>query len=342
MNTLQDYRDTLEKNRQLSPGNDYAGYWSQDERITTGKSLAGLREWFNTAAKKLEEDAPHVAQHEPIESVNYVNTLKTQLRQTGQELAKETQENHFYKLKEISIYNTFELIRLDKQLIQTYHDFHDSMEHAIEEKMYSKENLGDLLQEFNSLKSVFNERRELITEIAETDSTLQKQIQYAGNLIDKRNIQELSDAVDTIFETGRGRVNPFLDLLDEFKEHQLFIYRRAERSIERDEEAIKFFEIFANVLDRLQLYTESDELLSQLPHFEKLRSSIEMKDRIIERRDKLIHISGMKDHRDMSKEKETDEENVSEKTGKQSSTTTYFIVGSVIVLLIIVVLVFAM
>jgi hypothetical protein len=200
------------------------------------------------------------------------------------------------------------------------------------------EALGDSLKSF---EEIARERREFIDAILTKYQTLDNRITQIGELFDNQKMNEAEPLVHEILETGQGLLKIHLDLIEEFKERQLFQSRKIERSLERESSALKFYDLFVKVLEYLQeqLNTNPD-MYSKSPYLDNANDAVTGLPKVIEKRKELYEKSSPddKDEKD-EKEEEKQTEETPQKPKKPKTNASYklpIIVGAVGLVIIII------
>lgn len=341
MELLSEYQYLLTENKKLSlSGESYSGYLASADRESMRKVFNNLTTKLKTYAHQLSENSTYVAQNSSIESIKLLNTLVDSIKKIDEDFQSEM-DRDLYKLPEIPLKGALQLLKEDNRAIKAIAEFRIACEDIIETKSFDEETLRSLDAKLSRVSNAEDQRQSTIEEVVLTYRRLNKMIQDTGKLIDKREVENLIDAVHAILTDAEGMTKPQSDLIYQFKERQIFIYRRAERAIERDNESLIFFDAYVELLEKVKAYLEvNSDTLIYGKAYQKLQQAVEGLPRIRERRDNLYHISGTKDHDVEAKQPE--EEIVNSRNGKKKSGKSFVLISaaSFTVLLITLVVIF--
>lgn len=341
MELFTKYQSVLNENKQLSlSGEAYSGYLSSRDRQLMRIVFENFASNLDELGKVLDENKTYVAQNASITAINYLNQLVTRIEHLRDTILEEMDQD-LYQLSEIPLQGAFNLIQEDNRAIKSITRFRKNCESTINTKSFNEETLDRLIQAFADIEQIMSDRHTTLQKVVSMSKELDTLIERVGKLIDKRQMEDLPPVLYTILNNAEGMTKPQRDLVKQFQERQIFIFRRAERAIDRDEQAIIFFDKYVELLEQIKVYIElNTEILEHSEGYINLQKSIEGLQRIKERRETIHKISGMKDH-DAEEEKSV-EIPVHTANGKKRSKNPYITISaaSFAVFLVILVVVF--
>lgn len=337
MELFEKYQSALAKNRQISISGDlYSGYLTPADREAMAVVFKNFSDALQSVAQKLENTSAYIAKNASIETFNWHNKVTQQLNEIINHLGDEM-EKDLYRLTEIPIQGAFDLLQKDNHVIQGVVEFRNECKSVLQNRTFDEHSLIRLYELLTDVEIRLQERHSEINSVATTSKELHTKVNEIGSQIDKHQLESLQSNIDAILINGTGMTRPQYELINMFKERQLFIYRRAERAIERDENAIIVFEAYLKLLKRIQSYIEeNDEILSFGSKYVQLKQAIEGIPRIQERLDTLYHISGTKQHK--NEEKQHSANTNTEKTKKTPINNRLMLISAATVALVAIVI----
>jgi len=339
MALFEKYQSDLAKNRQLSISGDlYSGYLTPADREAMAVVFKNISDVLQSITQKLEKESAYIAKNATIETFNLHNKVTQQLNEVIDQLGDEM-EKDLYQLPEIPIQGAYDLLQKDNRVINVAVEFRNECTTVLENQSFDEQSMNRLYGLLTDLETRLQERHSKIDTVVTMSKNLNSGITDIGSQIDKHQLDSMQSNIDVILQNATGMTKPQIELINVFKERQLFIFRRAERAIERDENAIIVFEAYVKLLKSIQSYIEeNDEILSFGSKYVQLKQAVEDIPRIQERLDMLYHISGTKQHEN-EKQSQSPKTN-NEKTGKISLSRTLMLISAATVAVVAMVIVF--
>lgn len=339
MSLTDQYEQLISDNQDLFD-DTYTGYVDESDRKATGKKIHQLGNSVKTVKNLLKAESSRVAKQHSIESFNLLNSLLNEMDPIVKNFEEET-EHKFYSLPEMTISNGIELMQIDKQLRVQFNDLRAQARKI--DGNESEDDIDILAESLKSFEEIAQKRGEFLDAIVTKYETLYNRVIQIGELFDKQKMNEAESLVHEILEEAQGLLKIHLDLIEEFKERQLFQSRKIERSLERESSALKFFDLFIEVLEYVQDELSSNaDIYSKSPFLVKANDAITGLPKIIEKRKELYEKSSPEDKEEEEKEQPQTEQNT-KKPGKQKANISYklpIIVGSVGLIIVIIFLLF--
>ena len=325
------YEQLISENQDLFDEN-FKGYIEKADRKSTGKKIHQLGNSVKTVKDLLKSETSRVAKQHSIESFNLLNGLLKEMDPIVKSFEEETEHN-FYSLPDVTISDSIELMEIDKKLRTQFNDLRAQARKI--DGNESEEDIDILGDSLRSFEEIAQERRDFIEAIVTKYQTLNNRVTQIAELFDQQKMDEAETLIHEILEEGEGLLKIHLDLIEEFKERQLFQSRKIERSLEREINALKFYDLFVKVLEYVQEQLSSKpDLYSKSPHLDKVNDAITGLSKIIEKRKELYEKSSPED-----KDEEEDKPQAQKKPRKSNTNVSYklpIIVGSVGLVIVIV------
>jgi|GEM_PF-2753879 len=327
METLRNYQEVLSENKRFLNGTPYPGYLTQENRREVARLFPELNKTLSGLRDQLNNQVGAVAKSASFSAINHFNNLIKKLSELGKRLEQEP-DRPFYSLSEIPHSTAVSVVREDQEIFETLSAFEIEVSDILRNGIPEEEDIERLSGLFTSLETGFAQREETIQESETLYDSIQSDLKQVEHSIDTRDMENLETTLDEIFELSDGLLRPHLDVLNTLKDRQIFIYRRAERAIERDDAALRFYDIYVEYLERLQHYLETyQETLQYSPYFSKFEQISTLLPKMRQKRDELYRISSP------SNEIVEEEEGDAEQTGSGGHTSRIlFVVGAILVI----------
>ena len=296
LGSLSTYETKVGEIVSLPEYQEYAGYLDSRDITRTKTCFARTGRAISSVANQLQNQTTEIAQSESIEILNEYNKIIQQLLDIATELASE-QDAEMMQSIEVPIQHAEILTSADITIFRSWQIIEQFLKNTLKESHPGPDQIITASHKLDHFSKMIKDRREKRYEAEKAIQSIDKYSKLAVKYMGDRRMSELQDAIEYIQLHAAGMGKPYLDLFKEFKEHQLFIYRRAERSLEYDEEAIEFFQIFLKFVKDIEAYiTEYSDLLERKLMRDKFQKAVNFHPRIEERQKELRHIAGMKDH----------------------------------------------
>jgi len=297
MELFAKYQLLLGENQQLSISGDlYSGYLTSKDREAMKVVFINLSNTIQSIAQQMEDVSAFIANNTSIRVFNLHNKVIQHLKDVISGLDDEMTKD-LYQLDEIPIQGAYDLLKKDNHIIKVLDRFLNECNRVLENQAFEEKSMCQLYVIISKLELHLQERHSIIETVVKMSHNLETIINEVGTQIDKHQLMSFQSNIDIILKNATGMTKPQYELINVFKERQLFIYRRAERAIERDENAIIVFETYVKLLKSIKSYIdENNEILSFGSGYKKLKQEIEGIPRVQEKLDTLYRISGTKQH----------------------------------------------
>jgi len=327
------YEQLISENQDLFDEN-YKGYIAESDRKATGRKIHQLGNSVKTIKDLLKSETSRVAKDHSIETFNKLNSLLNEMDPIVKSFEEETEHN-LYSLPDVTISDSIELMEIDKKLRTQFNDLRAQARKI--DGNESEEDIDILADSLRSFEEIAQERREFTEAIVTKYNTLANRVTQVGELFDNQKMNDAEILVLEILDEGEGLLKLHIEMVEAFKERQLFQSRKIERSLDRESSALKFFDLFVKVLEYLQEKLSSNpDMYSKSVYLDKANDAIAGLPKIAEKRKELYEKSSPEDTEE--KEEEPQAEKKPKKPKQRNSNVSYklpIIVGSIGLLIIV-------
>ncbi len=269
MGLKQDYDALLTENKQLFDDRDYQGYLEKGSKQTTSDVFLRIGEGLAHLRERLEKRASIIAQEHSLSTFNLFNEMIENLNRISSQFLQES-EYSFYLIPEVHLRGCIEILQSDRDLIQRSSEFQTKAGRILNKAEITEQDIQELEKRCRNLLEAATNRQQRIQELGDKFRHLEEAAGRIGKLIDERDLNEARHIAGTLFEQKNGFLKPFLDLIEQFKDRKLFHTRRVESGMYRDEQSLKFFDLYVDVLSHLnQILDEQAENLELSPFKDK-------------------------------------------------------------------------
>lgn len=287
----QRYDALVTENRQLFDHDDYLGYLDKESRRATANVFAVMGQDLSDAQHRLNHLTNQIAKDLSISIFNSFNDMLKGINQLSAQLHQE-REYTLYQLPELDLKSAMNLLEMDRAMIQSYSTFRTQVSAVTKSETPQENELGLLEDNFRDFQDKLTRRYEKVQSLGSCYEDLQEKAGQVGNLIDERDLDRAEKVVASMFETENGFLRPYLDLIEQFRNRQMFHSTRLERGLQRDEQSLKFFDLYVTTMEQFQAHISRDrDNVALSPFLEKAEQLLERLPKIKEKRDDVYEKS---------------------------------------------------
>jgi len=335
MSLKQNYDSLLIGNTPLFDDRDYQGYLEKESRQSTSKIFLRIGEDLAHIKDRLERSAGAIAKEHSIETFKEFDEILENLNQVSGQFLRE-QEYTFYQISEVHLRGCITIIQLDRDLVQSISAFQTEARQILNGKEITEQAIRELGKRCRSLVNAATRRLHRIQELGENFRNLEEAANQIGKLIDERDLDEARHFTDIFFEQSHGFLKPYLDLIEQFKGRKLFHTRRIDTGMYRDDQSLKFFDLYVDVLSHLnQILDQQSGNVELSPYKDKAIQEASRLSVIHDQRDELYSQAAPRES------EEDDRQELEELGASARSKISLIAIITVIILVVLIILLIA-